>query len=441
MIPARNDVTMTTKVKKRPNSSPSSSNKQKQKFGRYYVPPGANLDAAGNVVLQKTHPHATRSRAASTTSQRSNISATVPQHSVAPTVPDPVKFAAGHPKPVFVNSGIVTLKNSLINVSFTEQPLLKMIDANRTQVRCASGVDKTKLIEKLKALEFHYFTFTESESKPILFVLKGHHRVTCDELKQELDEIAVPATRVTFLWDQPERPLYIIHFERGKANLHALNNTAKAVGNVIVSWERFNRAQKRLTQCHNCQLYGHSATNCGHKYRCIKCLNTHLPGQCLRKTKDDAGTPKCVNCQGEHAANSQLCQHFITYSAMVQRQRLNRTAASRSAVSNHRGYPAQQASPAAAEASLSRENFPDLPLTRPQSNNQNQNVNRNLNGSNSNAPSFAKISSLQARLAAVADINEAILKFEALVVELESAHTVEQKVQILFHHCSPNNGN
>lgn len=342
------------------------------------------------------------------------------------------------PKPVFVNSGIVALKNSLVNVSFSSQPLLKMINSTKTQVSCASSEDKTKLIEKLKAVQFYFHTFTEPHQKALMFVLKGHHHVSCEELKAELDEAAVPTSKVTFLLDHAERPLYVIHFARGTTNLHSLNTMAKAVGNVIVKWHRFDQSKKRLTQCHNCQQFGHSSTNCGYKYRCIKCLNDHLPGQCLRKTKDDEGTPKCVNCQGDHSANSRQCQHYITYSEMVQRRRTTRQTSTSNFVSNrqHRGLPAQQASPAAAVASLNRANFPNLPH-----NSNSRNVSGNLNGLNSESPTFPKISSLQARLAAIPDIAEVLIKFEALVLRLESAKTIDEKVQILLTLGASNNGN
>lgn len=422
-------------TKKRRISPSSSSHKPKIRTKKYNIPKNPIIDQLGVIQPPKSHPHKTRSRDGSSTSQRSNMSTSSSTRATQPQKGSSKPTSSNNPKPVFVNSGILSVKNSLLNITFSSPPLLKMAQPNKTQVICATSEDKTKLIEKLVALKFMYHTFTDSHQKPMLYVLKGHYRVTCDELKTELDEANVPTTKVTFLWDHPERPLYIVHFERGKTNLNTLNNTAKAVGSVIVKWHRFDTARKRLTQCHNCQQYGHSATNCGHKYRCIKCLNEHLPGQCLRKTKDDEGTPKCVNCQGDHAANSRQCSHFISYSEMVQRQKSNRQSASR-LVSNrhHQGYPAQQALPAAAVAPLNRANFPNLPLRS-----HSHNVNSNLNGLSFDTPTFAKISSLQARLAAVSDMSEVFEKFEALVLQLESAQTVEQKLQILITNCLPNN--
>lgn len=342
------------------------------------------------------------------------------------------KKANIRPKPVFVSSTILAIKNSLLNIPFSTPPLLKMMNQGKTQVLCETNDDKTKLIDKLRDLKFSYFTFTESHQKSMLYVLKGHYHVTCEELKAEMEEANVPATKVSFLWNNKERPIYIVHFVRGTTNLHALNTMAKAIGNVIVKWQRFEPTRKRLTQCHNCQQYGHSATNCGHKYRCVKCLNDHLPGQCQRKSKDDEGTPKCVNCQGDHAASSRQCHSYISYSEMIQKQRTSRQAPSKHFVSNRQqqGHPAQQASPAAAVAFLNRAHFPNLPNV-----NNVQNVNTNLNVLSSETPTFTKISSLQARLTAIPDMSEVLLKFEALVLDLESANTVDEKFHIVMKHC------
>jgi hypothetical protein len=48
-----------------------------------------------------------------------------------------------------------------------------------------------------------------------------------------------------------------------------LNTHHKIIDNMLIKWEKFQKSTRSVTQCHKCQRYGHSAVNCGHKYRKI----------------------------------------------------------------------------------------------------------------------------------------------------------------------------
>ena len=60
----------------------------------------------------------------------------------------------------------------------------------------------------------------------------------------------------------------------------------------------------RSTQCHRCQLFGHSQAKCTAQPRCVKCAGDHLTTTCT-KSKDTAAT--CANCKGSHPASYQGC--------------------------------------------------------------------------------------------------------------------------------------
>lgn len=45
-------------------------------------------------------------------------------------------------------------------------------------------------------------------------------------------------------------------------------------------------------------------------YRCVKCAESHGPGNCPKENEDD---PKCVNCQKKHPANYRGCQVAKSY--------------------------------------------------------------------------------------------------------------------------------
>ena len=54
-------------------------------------------------------------------------------------------------------------------------------------------------------------------------------------------------------------------------------------------------------QCYKCQLIGHTSKSCRAKVRCMLCGDNHPKSQCESEKR------YCVNCKGNHAANSKQC--------------------------------------------------------------------------------------------------------------------------------------
>lgn len=78
----------------------------------------------------------------------------------------------------------------------------------------------------------------------------------------------------------------------------------------------FERRKEHDTiQCKNCQHFGHIARNCSRRFRCVKCLDIHNPGDCptdvLPLQDNNRRKPTCVNCGKEHPANYRGCQAHI----------------------------------------------------------------------------------------------------------------------------------
>ena len=64
------------------------------------------------------------------------------------------------------------------------------------------------------------------------------------------------------------------------------------------------KSKSRSTQCHRCQLFGHSQAKCTAQPKCVKCAGDHLTSTCT-KPKDTAAT--CANCKESHTASYQGC--------------------------------------------------------------------------------------------------------------------------------------
>lgn len=86
---------------------------------------------------------------------------------------------------------------------------------------------------------------------------------------------------------------------------------------VKIKWEKYKNP-KRVTQCYNCQTFGHGTTNCHNKPRCIKYAGKHAAKDC-KLDKDDK--LKCTNCKGEHPANFSKCPSYLSHLETIDQRR------------------------------------------------------------------------------------------------------------------------
>jgi hypothetical protein len=225
-------------------------------------------------------------------------------------------------KPIMVDCKIQNLNLVVENIPFKAAPLKKIIANQKTQIICHNNADKELLINKLKEKNIAFHTFTENSAKSMKFVLKGHYLVQLDVMKNILQENNLQVVSISFLSQKEDYPIYIVAFDDSSINLPALNHNHKVINQLIVKWEALDNKKKKHTQCHNCQRWGHSSSNCGYSYRCIKCTENHKPGECKRTSRDDINSQiQCVNCLQSHAANSTSCEAFKKYIQFVDNKR------------------------------------------------------------------------------------------------------------------------
>lgn len=238
-------------------------------------------------------------------------------------------------RPVIVEAKMIVLKNSIANTIFQTRPSFKITSTNRVtgndrvMVTCHSLADKKALIKTLDTKVIPYTTYTEQSEKNPVFVLRRHYHLSCDEMLALLTEVNIPAIKVAFMRDDQFSPLYLVHFKAGEMDLRTLTHEHNAIDGLRIIWETIK--SKKLTQCHRCQLYGHSSTNCGRTPRCVKCVHTHAISACERKDRE--GTASCINCFTEnarpgaqqipfdHAANSHVCPSYKRYKSLVDSKR------------------------------------------------------------------------------------------------------------------------
>ena len=279
--PAQNSNLPEAKVKKKKNS------------GKYSIPDNATIGSNGSLNIPRPASPSKMSTASSVSSlagsllnlKTANLSGQNPQK----TQQTQDLLGKGRPnkiKPIETDANYKIINRILEDMKLLVKPLMKIIDnreaSAKTRIICRNEDDKIAVLAELKHRQIFHHTHREPGKRTKLFVLKNYIREELTEMKRILDETGVSSTKVSFLVDHPERPVYLVHTEDDSININVLQHHYKAIKSLIVTWQRFNLSLKRPSPCRNCKQWGHAASSCGRPYRCGKCADKHKPGECTR---------------------------------------------------------------------------------------------------------------------------------------------------------------
>jgi hypothetical protein len=138
----------------------------------------------------------------------------------------------------------------------------------------------------------------DSATNHATIVLKGVPlEITCGEIKEELK-----AERTDRLRTSRGQLTQSVKVTCDRETADTILKDGLKVGFIRLRAERFIPFP-RLTQCFQCQGFGHLARECPRKADppiCRKCTGAHRAQECKE-------APKCANCDGEHPSSSGKC--------------------------------------------------------------------------------------------------------------------------------------
>lgn len=217
------------------------------------------------------------------------------------------------PLPIIVHKRIINSKN-LINKLKSAAPAgfsIKLTrNATSIYITDTSQLTVVKDVLRDEGLAFH--TYSEKEERTHAFVLEGLDE---DVLSEEIfEELALKNIKVTKVYKMRNTRLtkFLIITDK-TVTLRFLTINIRVMNYTRINWTRYNNKWV-ATQCHRCQKWGHSTTNCEASPACLKCAGDHLTATC---TLGPQSQPKCANCGGEHLAR---CAECPVYTSIVARK-------------------------------------------------------------------------------------------------------------------------
>lgn len=178
--------------------------------------------------------------------------------------------------------------------------------------------DYNALIKYINEAGVEYHTYTpKTEVEPRMVLKNMPPNVTVDEIINDLTIKKLNVKSVKQMIKKTDggdvkMPLFIVVFEKSTKTSDIVKHNK--VCHCIIQWEKF-KSTSGVTQCYNCQNFGHIAKNCHRQVKCLKCANNHSSKDCPNLASNVA---KCSNCGGGHTASDKTCE---VYSKILQNQR------------------------------------------------------------------------------------------------------------------------
>ncbi|MBW0544627.1 hypothetical protein O181_084342, partial [Austropuccinia psidii MF-1] len=176
------------------------------------------------------------------------------------------------------------------------------------KIQTANPESYRLLIHYLKEHNAKYHTYQLAEDKPTRIVIRNLHPTTPIELiKSELETRLFEVRKVTNVLHKTSKhplPLFFVDLEPTEHS-NQIYQLSFLLHTKIKVEEPYK--PKLISQCQNCQDYGHTRAYCGYSARCVRCSANHSSSEC---TKSPDSPSKCVLCSGDHPANYRGCSVY-----------------------------------------------------------------------------------------------------------------------------------
>lgn len=182
---------------------------------------------------------------------------------------------------------------------------------------CELQYDYDSVSKYLKENKIEYFSYTSKNNRPYKVVLSGLDKTDATKIKSDLINAGLKCLDVKPVFRKTkfhrDIVLYVIYLKKGSITLKELRENYQSIGYIRVKWTYQSKQINKITQCFNCQMFGHGSENCNIKTFCANCAGPHETSSC------NSNIIKCANCNGEHKSSDPDCPSKSTYMELKQR--------------------------------------------------------------------------------------------------------------------------
>ena len=229
--------------------------------------------------------------------------------------------------PIIMDMGNINVhKLTQILVSTVGNAFSISIKTDRVVIHTSDIKVREAIINNIK--DYDFYTYSTSDSKPHNLLIKGlPNYYPEDQIRNSIVE-KLPEIKIISLkkFEVPKR--FIKNNSKRYDNLkiwqliiEPVNDVNKILDvnnllNINIKIEKFNNTE--ITQCKNCQQYGHVAINCNRPRICVRCALHHEIGNCKlpQPVFDNNGVqhpetiPTCVNCGLKGHPSNYRCDFY-----------------------------------------------------------------------------------------------------------------------------------
>ncbi|KAL4096527.1 hypothetical protein QTP88_021466 [Uroleucon formosanum] len=239
--------------------------------------------------------------------ENQNHDATPPSNPTTPTIEQIDEIAPIKPPPPVFVKGVADfpeLCKKLIEIIGVDNFVCKA-SADKLKIQTSNSDSYRTLVRYLKEEKAQYHTYQLREDKPLRIVIRNLHPSTpAETIKEELELLSFEVRQVINVLHKVNKnplPLFFVDLEP-TYNSSEIFHLSSLLHTKIKIEEPFK--PKSISQCHNCQQYGHTKAYCGYQPRCVRCGLGHLSSVCPNSRELPT---KCALCSQNHPANYKGC--------------------------------------------------------------------------------------------------------------------------------------
>ncbi|KAL4143761.1 hypothetical protein QTP88_006048 [Uroleucon formosanum] len=177
--------------------------------------------------------------------------------------------------------------------------------SDRLKIQTSNPESYRALSHFLKEQEAKFHNYQLKQDRPLRVVIRNLHLTTnVDTIKEELEVRLFEIRCVTNVLHKVTKipfPLFFVDIEPSIKSAEIFHLSSLLHTKIKVE-EPYK--SKTISQCTNCQEYGHTKIYCGYPSRCVHCGSKHKSPDCPNQCSDP---PKCALCSGDHPASYKGC--------------------------------------------------------------------------------------------------------------------------------------